>query len=268
MEKKTYDELELTDDFMFGKIMQNKKLCKGMLERLLEIPIDDIIYPETQKPIVITSAGKSVRLDVYVQDSNDVVYDAEMQQESKNKERQEELPKRSRYYQGMIDLNLLEKGTPYQELKESYIIFICTFDPFGEDLPQYTFKNKCLEKSNIVLEDRTTKVFFNTKGDLTGLSKEKRAFLEYLDKRTVDDPFMKEIDLEVRKARINEKWRREYMKTLLYEMELKQEGREEGKVEGIALAKKVIRLDQEGIRKEEIASQLQISVEEVIEILK
>ena len=276
MREKTYEELELTDDFMFGKIMQNKKLCKGMLERLLEITIDDITYPEQQKPIIITSEGKSVRLDVYVQSSNDVVYDAEMQQENKSREHQAELPKRSRYYQGMIDLNLLEKGMPYQELKESYVIFICTFDPFKANLPQYTFQNVCIERPDIILDDKATKVFFNTKGDMTGLSQEKKAFLEYLDKRKAEDLFTEEIDQEVKKARVNKTWRREYMKTLLHELEIREEAREEGRTEGleegarfgIELAKQVIRMDMEGISKEEIAKRLQITIEKVVEILK
>lgn len=42
----------------------------------------------------------------------------------------EELPKRSRYYQDIIDLNLIEKGEAYDILNTSYVIFICTFDFF------------------------------------------------------------------------------------------------------------------------------------------
>lgn len=36
------------------------------------------------------------------------------------------------YYQGMIDLNILEKGEDYRNLKKSYVIFICTFDQYGK----------------------------------------------------------------------------------------------------------------------------------------
>ena len=85
---KEYEELSFTDDFMF---------CK------------DII-----------SDGKGVRLDVYLEDDANTVFDIEMQTATKKN-----LPKRTRYYQGMIDLNLIEKGSGYEELKRSYIIFIC-----------------------------------------------------------------------------------------------------------------------------------------------
>ena len=70
-----------------------------------------------------------------------------------------ELPKRTRYYQAMIDMAETEKGQDYQDLKESYIIFICTFDPFKQGKPMYTFRNLCIENKELELEDKTTKIF-------------------------------------------------------------------------------------------------------------
>ena len=51
-----------------------------------------------------------------------------------------DLPKRSRYYQGTIDLNMMSAGATYDKLKQSYIIFINTFDLFGKGFPKYTFE--------------------------------------------------------------------------------------------------------------------------------
>ncbi len=102
---KSFDELEFKDDFMFGIIMRNPKHCKSFLETILGIKISDIKYPKMQETIDITANAKSVRLDLYVEDGKNTVYNIEMQV-SVNKN----LPKRSRYYQGMIDLNILEKG--------------------------------------------------------------------------------------------------------------------------------------------------------------
>ena len=48
---KPIEELTFTDDFMFGRVMQNPEICKGFLERLLEIKIDKIEYPTLQKTI-------------------------------------------------------------------------------------------------------------------------------------------------------------------------------------------------------------------------
>lgn len=163
--QKKFEELRLRDDFMFGKVMRNKAICKKTLEILLGIQIEDIDYPETQKAINITCQGKSVRLDVYVEDDEHSAYNAEMQQNG-DKENISQLPKRSRYYQGMIDLNLIEKGFPYTALNTSYVIFICTFDPFGKGNYRYTFRALCQEDPEFALEDGTTRIFFNTKGNL------------------------------------------------------------------------------------------------------
>ena len=81
--RKAYEELELSDDFMFGKVMENKELCKRTLEVLLDITIEDITYPELQKSINITYEGKSIRLDLYVEDEKETVYNGEMQRKKK-----------------------------------------------------------------------------------------------------------------------------------------------------------------------------------------
>ncbi len=119
-----WEELSISNDFLFGKVMQNPKLCKELLQRILpDLNIERIEYPELQKSINMDMDARSVRLDVYVKDEKEVVYDIEMQVSHTK-----ELPKRSWYYQSMIDLQLIDKGQLYDELKRSYVIFICPFD--------------------------------------------------------------------------------------------------------------------------------------------
>ncbi len=77
--QKTYEELNLSDDFMFGKIMRNPVNCKKMLERLLDIRIAAIEYPEDQKSIDISRDSRGVRLDIYVADTAETVYNVEVQ---------------------------------------------------------------------------------------------------------------------------------------------------------------------------------------------
>ena len=173
---KKYEELNFVDDFFFCKIlMKNKQLCKELLELILQIKIVEIIFTIEQKPIEITSDGKGIRLDVYVEDGLKTVYDIEMQSTVRKN-----LPKRSRYYQGMIDLNLIERGADYKELKKSFIIFICMSDPFGKGLHVYTFENQCKELPGLYLGDETTKVFINASGTANDISDEMRDFLDYL----------------------------------------------------------------------------------------
>ena len=98
-------------------------MCKPLLENILNIKIRDIVYVDYEETIQMTAKSKGIRLDIYVEDDNNTVFNIEMQTTT-----YKELPKRSRYYQGIIDLNMIEKDESYDILKESYVIFICTFD--------------------------------------------------------------------------------------------------------------------------------------------
>ncbi len=237
MNQKKFEELELKDDFIFGKVMQNKEICKKTLEILLGIEIEEIAYPERQKAIEITYQGKSVRLDMYVEDDREIVYNAEMQQKG-NSDVVMQLPKRSRYYQGLIDLNLIEKGATYDKLNKSYVIFICTFDPFGMGKYQYTFQNLCRENTELALEDEAVKIFFNTKGNYEDAPKELGKLLAYIETNQPESAFTEELAHEVTCAKQNKKWRREYMKELIYYYDMKKEARREGRKEGIEEGRK------------------------------
>ena len=189
---KTYEELELKDDFMFSVIMRNPKYVKPFLETILQIKIAKIEYPEVQKSIDVAAGAKGIRLDVYVEDEKHTVFNLEMQTTIKRN-----LPKRMRYYQGMIDLNILEKGDDYQNLKKSYVIFICTFDPFGMGRHIYTFENHCNEDTSLTLNDGTVKIILNTKGTLDDVSPEMKRLLDYVDGKVYRIPSQ-------------EIWRRQY----------------------------------------------------------
>ena len=114
MKMKKYEELELRDDFMFSRIMSNPKFVKPLLETILGVKIRKIVYPQTQKTIDLSLQAKGIRLDVYVEDDQNTVFNLEMQTSDGAN-----LPKRMRYYQGMIDLNILDKGQDYTTLKKS-----------------------------------------------------------------------------------------------------------------------------------------------------
>ena len=124
---KPIEELTIVDDFMFGAVMRDPTLCKPLLELVLGVKIRKIEYPELQKTIDARYGSKAIRLDVYVEDEAGTVYDVEIQTTEKK-----HLPKRTRYYQGVIDLHILEKGEDYTALRKSFVIFICTYDPFGK----------------------------------------------------------------------------------------------------------------------------------------
>ena len=205
--------------------MQNKRLCKRLIQKLLKIKVKNIIYPVAEKSIAIGATSKAIRLDLYVEIDNGTIIDIEIQTTDGA---DGWLPKRTRYYQSMIDLDVLGKGKDYIELKKSYVIFICTFDPFDLNEKIYTFSNQCHELRDLELGDETTKIFLNAKGTKDNVDKDVESFLAYVDGNAAKGKFTQDIAAEVERLKQHNETRVEYM-TLM--MELKQQ-RREGYTEG------------------------------------
>ena len=234
-EDELWENLKISNDFIFAKVMRNPELCKGLLERLLDISIDHIEYPEEQKTIDIAKGSKSIRLDVYLKDGKGTVYNVEIQT-TNNKN----LPKRIRYYAGMIDLNAIEKGADYNNLPKSFVIFICTFDAFGKDRWKYTFQNVCMEDKKLLLNDGTVKVFFNTTGTKGRINKDAKNILKFIESNTAEDCFTEKLAQEVAKIKENKEWQVEYMTLMMREREKYnegiQKGIQKGRIEGAVVA--------------------------------
>ena len=224
---KKFEELTFADHYIFEKVLQNREICQELLERLLKIKIDHIEYPEIEKTISPYYETKGVRLDVYVKDS-DKVFDIELQNAL-----DDDLPLRTRFYQSMIDTDNLLKGQDYSELPTSFIIFICKYDPFNLNLPIYTFKNRCEENPEILLNDKTIKKFYNA----IAYKQEKdiaiSAFLEYIfNQKTVDD-FTSKIDSFIQNIKQQEVNKKEFQNMNLHDRDNFLRGKKEGISEGI-----------------------------------
>lgn len=74
------------------------------------------------------------------------------------------LGKRSRYYHSQMVMESLESGEDYESLPDTYVIFVCDFDPFGHGLYCYTFRNECEESKTVELWDGCCTIFLSTKG--------------------------------------------------------------------------------------------------------
>ena len=230
---KPYEELTFTDDFMFRKVlMNNSDLCKRLVELLLNVEIDHIEYKSDNHSLETSSDKKSVRLDVYLKDENGTVFDLEMQNT-----RKDELPRRTRFYQSMIDIEHLDSGASYDELPDSYIVFICTFDPYEAGFPKYEFRELCIENPSIELGAGVSKVFINAKSRSKEVSGDMRSFLDYLCGKNASSELTKDIESNILQAKERGIWRREYM-TLedSLKVERKQwlkEGRAEAKLDAV-----------------------------------
>ena len=216
---------------MFEKVLQNQEICQELLERLLKIKIDHIEYPEIEKTISPYYETKGVRLDVYVKDS-DKVFDIELQNAIDF-----DLPFRTRYYQSMIDTDNLLKGEHYSNLPESFIIFICTYDPIGDNLPSYTYKTCCIENPKRIMKDKITKKFYNATAYKQEKDMEISAFLEYIcNQKTVDD-FTSKIDSFVQKIKKQEVNRKEYSSVNIHDQDIYFKAKNEGISQGEYQAK-------------------------------
>lgn len=243
-----WETLGISNDFIFSKLMRDKEVCKQVLEVLLNFKISNIKYIEDEKAINIGYDAKSIRLDIYIED-NDKIYNVEMQVADKK-----DLAKRSRYYQSLIDLNCIEKGEFYKTLKESYVIFICAFDPFEKGLPKYTFENVCSEDNSLCLKDGTYKIFFNSKSCEKEEMELVKSFLKYVNGQKDNNDFINMLDEKIAKIKENKEWRQEYMTLLMREREIAEENFEQGKQEGIqqGMLKQIKSLQKFGISNDKI----------------
>jgi predicted transposase/invertase (TIGR01784 family) len=178
-----WKKLPLSDNLIFCDVMErNPDVCKELLEMLLNIEIDRIEKPAAEKSIQTDPESKSVRMDVYVKDGTGRTFDVEMQTTHKTN-----LPKRARYYQSIMTVDSLQRGSDYNQLNDSFVIFLCLHDPFGKNLPIYSFKNVCAEKSDLELRDGTKIIFFNAEKSDTMPGRELRNFFNFLKSHTDHD---------------------------------------------------------------------------------
>ena len=274
-----WDAITIKNNFLFQETLRNKSLCKQLLERVLHIQVKTIRYMETEKTMKAQLSSKNTRLDVYVEDKDGNVADIEMQTtDTKNvinyDERDErtiirELPLRTRYYQNIIGTNMLRKGMHYRELKKAYVIFICTFDPFGAGLPVYHFTYRCKENGNLQMGDLTENIFLNVKAADKTDDEELAAFLRYVDGQKPDSSFTKKLDEEATRIKNNEDWRLKAMTLDMEIKDMKKREREKGKQEGLKAGKQERTLEiakamlADGMEISKVAKLTNLSVKEV-----
>ena len=105
----------------------------------------------------------------------------------------------------MIDIKAIEKGADYSELPQSFVIFICTFDAFGKGQWRYTFENMCKEDHDVLLEDGTARIVFNTTGTKGNISEYTKNILKFTENNTTEDDFTEKSAQEVQKIK-NGRW--------------------------------------------------------------
>ena len=133
-------------------------------------------------------------------------------------------------------MDMLKQGMKYRELRKSYVIFICTFGPFGEGLPMYHFTYRCKEDTRLEMGDLTENIYLNAKAADKTEDLALADFLSYVNSGKAGSAFTQAIDAETKRVTNDEEWRERYV---TWEMDLKiiredaeKKGRLEGEKEG------------------------------------
>ncbi|MDO4921779.1 MAG: Rpn family recombination-promoting nuclease/putative transposase [Phascolarctobacterium sp.] len=229
MTKNSFDTLPISNDFMFKKVMENKRLCKKLVGAIMQKKIADIIYTETEKTIEPYYDSRGVRLDVIIADDKRTRYNLEMQVKNTLGDISGEpvLPKRTRYYQSIMDMDMLQKGQDFDELNPLVLVFICAFDFFNEGRYVYTFKSRCLENLALELKNEVTVLLLNSQGMRGNVTPLVKNFLRYVNENVPIDKFTQEVETEVVRLRQDKKARREYMVLSTRLKDERMEGRRE-----------------------------------------
>lgn len=226
--RKTLQELTFKDNFMFAAVMLDEENAKGVIERALDIQVDhvEISY---EKSIVYNPEYRGIRLDVYLKDDKNRHFNVEMQVANT------EILKRSRYYHSQIDMELLSTGIDYEQLPETYVIFICDYDPIGLGKYKYTRCQMIEEDRDYHYDDGSYTIFLSTVGtNEDEVSKDLVNFLKYVgaefeeSQKDYSDEFVKRLQKSVEKIKFDREMGRRHM---LIE-ELMKEEYNAGKAEG------------------------------------
>ena len=158
-----------------------------------------------------------MRLHAWGRSSDRRQFNVEMQNDTEN----DDVTKRSRFYQGLIDTPVLKAGkhTKYRQLPPTVIIFITQDDIFRRGLAMYTFEETCVELPDLRLGDGTKKLFLN----MTVMSgwPELVSLLQYMKNTTIGNPDIivhderiAELDRIVAEVKTTEEWEDVHMSIL------------------------------------------------------
>ena len=127
------DNMSLMDDELMAKVFDENLpattlLLSTILQKEIEIESTKGQF-DMRSPLI---GGRSIRLDVHAKEKNGERFDCEVQRANKGAS-----PRRVRFHSAMLDTRMLKAGQSFDELKDSYVIFITENDYYGEGKPLY-----------------------------------------------------------------------------------------------------------------------------------
>jgi len=194
--RRPLSELNLIDDFLFQQLLSQgedgEEACRILLSTILGRRIRRVRIVPQKSVLGIDTDKHGIRMDAYIEEVSEEaggeidaqvipdIYDLE----PNNTYEKKSLPKRIRYYHGLIDAQVLASDTDYDKLPNVVIIIILPYDPFGRGRMVYTVQNQCIEDTTIPYDDGARKIFLYTRGTEGNPSQELKDMLKYIEKST------------------------------------------------------------------------------------
>ena len=151
--------------FFFEVLAEDPLVCQEILRTILgddKLIVNDVIVQSSERNLY----GRSVRLDILAVDRQNQVYNIEIQRDDKGAG-----VKRARYNSSLIDANVTEPGEQYQNLNETYVVFITENDVLGENIPIYHV-DRIVRETGKMFNDQSHIIYVNSQiKDETALGK-------------------------------------------------------------------------------------------------
>ena len=203
------EELNLSDFALFLSVMKNQKAHENVLSIIMDETDLRLRKIHVEEVVLNRQGRRAIRLDAWAEDEKNRQFSTEMQNDTSS----DDVRRRARFYQGLLDTPLLKSGkkTRYRQLPSTVVTFITQEDIFERDLARYTFSEQCEEIPELRLGDGTRKIFLNMES-LNGRAV-LVSLLQYMKKTSLDnpaiqvmDPRIVELDEIVQEVKESEEW--------------------------------------------------------------
>ena len=242
----------LMSDIFMRNVFKQRECLEYVLQVIMEkqdLKVIDQIIQKDYKNL----QGRSAIMDCVARDSEGKQFDVEIQQDNESAS-----PKRARYHSGLMDMNTLNPGQDFDELPESYVIFITRDDILGYDFPIYHIDRHIKEADNS-FQDEAHIIYVNSrKQEDTELGR----LMHDLHCRNADKMHSPVLAKRVHELKDTQKG----VELMCHEMEkIYSEGMESGEKRGELKAKKetALSLAEMGLPVEKIAKAVNHNVKDV-----
>ena len=123
--KNILKNLTIMSDVFMRNVFKKRECTEYVLQVIMEkqdLRVIDQIIQKDYKNL----QGRSAIMDCVARDSEGKQFDVDIQQDNEGAS-----PKRARYHSGLMDMNTLNPGQDFDELPESYVIFITGMTSLG-----------------------------------------------------------------------------------------------------------------------------------------